>query len=83
MLEMIFYNILFFGIPAALLILLSVCIRRYHAAVEENEKAPGTHSPEEIKRRKVMLILATVAGFVPLAVAIGFVALFFMAIAFM
>jgi len=76
-------TILFFGIPAILLIFAAISLRRYRSAKEQNEDEPDTYSAEEIKRRKIMMIIAYVVLGVIAAVVIGFIALFFMAIAFM
>ena len=53
------------------------------AQKKQNEEVPGTFAPEETKRRKIMLIIASVVAGVLVAVVIGFIALLFMAVAFM
>ena len=77
------YDILFFGIPAVLFVLFGVSLYRYKTAKEENKQNPDTYSPEEMKKRKMMLIIASVIAGVLVAVVIGFIALLFMAVAFM
>ena len=77
------YDILFFGIPAVLFVLFGVSLYRYKTAKEENKQNPGTYSPEEMKKRKMMLIIALVIAGILVAVVIGFIALMFMAVAFM
>ena len=77
------YDILFFGIPAVLFVLFGVSLDRYKTAKEENKQNPGTYSPEEMKKRKMMLIIASVIAGILVAVVIGFIALMFMAVAFM
>lgn len=77
------YDILFFGIPAILLLLFGISLYRYTSAKKENREQPGTHSPEEMKKRKLLLIVLSVIAGVLVAVVIGFIALLFMAVAFM
>lgn len=83
MFGIMFYDILFFGIPAVLFVLFGVSLYRYKTAKEENKQNPGAYSPEEMKKRKLMLIIASVIAGVLVAVVIGFIALMFMAVAFM
>jgi ABC-type Fe3+ transport system permease subunit len=74
---------LFFLIPVVLLVLFGIFLHRYLAAKRENRKFPGTYSDAEIRRRgNAVVIMAIIAGTL-IAVVAGFVALFFMAIAFM
>lgn len=77
------YDILFFGIPAILLLLFAISLYRYISAKKENREQPGTHSAEEIKKRKLFLIVFSVIAGVLAAVVIAFIALLFMAVAFM
>lgn len=77
------YDILFFGIPTVLLALFGVCVYRYVMAKRANKACPGTYPAEELKRRKVMLIVISVVAGVLAVVVIGFIALLFMAVAFM
>lgn len=83
MFGILLYDILFFAIPAILILFIGISFYRYRLAKKQNEEAPGTYSAEEIKRRKIMLIIASVAAGVLVAVVIGFIALLFMAVAFM
>lgn len=77
------YDILFFGIPAILLLLFGISVYRYVSAKKANREQPGTYSPEEMKKRKLLLIVSSAVAGVLVAVVIGFVALLFMAVAFM
>lgn len=77
------YEILFYAIPAALIILFLVVRDRYKSAKKQNEAFPGTFSDEEIKRRKVAMIIVTVIGGSIITVVVGFTALLFLAVAFM
>ena len=83
MLAVLINTILFFGIPAILIIFATISFRRYRSAKKQNEDAPDTYPAEEIKRRKIMVIIEYVVIGVLVAVVIGFIALLFMAVAFM
>lgn len=83
MFGILLYDILFWGIPAVLLVFFGISLYRYRSAVAANKETPNTFSPEEIKLRKtVMIIAAVVAGALAVAV-LALVALLFMAVAFM
>lgn len=77
------YDILFFGIPASMFLFFGISLYRYRRAKKENREHPGTYSPEEMKKRKLMLIVSSVIVGVLLAVIIGFIVLMYMAVAFM
>ena len=77
------YDILFFGIPAILLVLFGISVYRYVSARRANAAQPGTYPDREIQSRKVMLIVMSVIAGALAAVVIGFIALLFMAVAFM
>ncbi len=83
MFGVLIYDILFFAIPIALLIFLGISIYRYVSARKRNARNPGTFSPSEMKTRKIILIIVSVLAGVFLAIVIGFIALLFMAVAFM
>lgn len=83
MFGIILYDILFFGIPVSMFLLFGISLYRYIRAKKENRVQPGTYSQEEMKKRKLMLIVSSVIAGVLLAVIIGFVALLYMAVAFM
>ena len=55
MFGVLLYDILFFAIPAILILFIGISFYRYRSAKKQNEEAPGTYSAEEIKRRKIML----------------------------
>lgn len=78
-----FYDLLFFGMPVILIVFFGVSVYRYVSAVKQNKEAPGTFSPEEIKKLRTLLIVFSVAAGVLVAVVIGFVWLLFMALAYM
>lgn len=79
----ILYGIFFFAIPILLLALFVVSLYRYIAAKRQNKAVPGTFSDEEMKKRKAMLIMSAVMAGVLAAIVVGFMALLFMAVAFM
>ena len=81
--DILLYGILFFAIPAISIVLFIISLYRYISAKKQNEKAPGTFSAGEIKKRKIFLIVLSVIVGVPTAIAIGFIAIMFMAIAYM
>ena len=77
------YDILFFSIPIILIALFGISVYRYVSAKKQNKVAPGTFSDDEIKKRKIMLIVLSVITAVLAAIVIGFIVLLFMAVAFM
>ena len=78
------YEIFFFAIPIILIVLFSISLYRYVSAKKQNKVAPGTFSDEEVKNRKVVLIVLSVVAGVLVAIVIGFIALMlFMAVAHM
>ncbi len=83
MFGILIYDILFFAIPVVLLTFLGISIYRYVSAKKKNAKDPETFSPSEMKTRKIVLIIASVLAGVFLVIVIGFIALLFMAVAFM
>lgn len=83
MFRSLLYGFLFFAIPISLLVLLGISIYRYVSAKNQNKLAPRTFSDEEIKKRKTMLIVLSVIIGVLVAIVVGFLALLFVAIAFM
>lgn len=83
MFGILLYDIFFFAIPIILIALFGVSLYRYISAKKQNKAAPGTFSDAEIKKRKIMLIVLSVLAGVLAAIVIGFIALMFMAVAFM
>lgn len=79
----ILYDILFFGIPALLVILTGVSIYRFVSAKKKNRQAPGTFSEEEIRKRKIAMIVLSVITGVLAVIVIGLIVLLFMAVAYM
>ena len=83
MFQAMMFNILFVGIPGGVLAFFIVSLFRYQIAKRQNKQAPDTYSPEDIRRRLILLIVSAVILGVMLAVVIGFIALMFLAVAFM
>ncbi len=75
--------IIFFSIPALLLVLFLISLSSYISAKEQNKAAPGTFTDNEIKNRKIALIVLSVITAVPVAVVIGFIILLSFAVSFM
>lgn len=83
MFGVLIYDVLFFAIPIILVALFGVALYRFISAKKQNTAVPGTFSDDEIKKRKTALIVLSVIAGVLAAIAIGFIALLFMAAAFM
>ncbi|MBQ1259324.1 MAG: hypothetical protein IIX97_04370 [Clostridia bacterium] len=83
MIEKILSAASFLAIPIVLLALLGVSIYRYVYAKRKNKKVPDTFSTEEIRIRKLILIVVSAVFGVFAAIVIGFVALMFLAVAYM
>lgn len=83
MIKTIIFNILFLGIPLALIVLFVVSLCRYKSSVKQNKKVPGTFSDEEIKKRRTILAVFSVIAGIIAVIVIGLIALMFMAVAFM
>ncbi len=76
-------DLLFFAIPILLLSFLGISIYRYISAKRQNAKAPDTFSSNELKTRKLLLIISAVLTAVFVTIVVGFVALLFLAVAYM
>ena len=76
-------RIVFFVIPVSLIVLFGISLYRYISAKKQNKVAPGTFSDAEIGRRKTMLIVLSVITGVFVGIVIGYIALMYMALAFM
>ena len=83
MLEILLYEIFFFVIPVILIVFFGISLYRYVSAKNQNKVAPGTFSDDEVKKRKVILIVLSVISCVFVAIVIGFIALMFMSVAYM
>lgn len=74
---------LFLAVPIAAIAFLVLSICSYTSAKKQERQQPGSVSPEELKRHKIMLILSAILAGVLLVIVLGFFALMFMAVAFM
>lgn len=83
MFGILLYDIFFFAIPIILIALFGVSLYRYISAKKQNKIAPGTFPDAEIKKRKIMLIVLSVIAGALAVIVIDFIALMFMAVAFM
>ncbi len=84
------YNLIFTLIlvvlPIAQIVFFAVSLYRFKSAKKENKKIPHTFSEEEIAKRKSVLTIASVLfgiAIVYILVALGCIALLFLAIAYM
>lgn len=80
---MIAYILLFFFIPLGVVLLFAFSLGKYSSAKRECRENPGSMTPEELKRKKVVMLLFGVVAAVLVLAALGAVGLFFMAISFM
>lgn len=77
------FEILFFTIPVIFIVLFGIDFYYYVSAKDQNEKNPGTFTDDEIKKRKIILIVLAVVAGVSAVVMVGFMALSYLAVAFM
>ena len=78
-----FFSALFFGIPVAATVFFVVCLCRYLVLKHQARVESGNLNGEDLKRRKILLIVSAVIFGVVMTVAISFVALLILAIAYM
>ena len=74
---------LYYIIPAAAVLLFGISLFRYCYAKHQNKRTPGTYSPEQMKSRKIFLIVASVIAGILAVVVLAFIGLLMMAVAFM
>ena len=77
------YSFLFFAIPVSMVAFSGISLYRFVRAVSANKKNPGAFSADEIKKRRLLFIVSAVIAAVLVAVVVGFIALLFMAVAYM
>lgn len=82
---MFFYlsKYIFFGIPLAAILFFIISLFRYICAKIKNKKEPGSFGTEEMKKRKILLIVSSVIVGVLVAVVVAFVVMIYMAVAYM
>ena len=83
MFGILIYDIIFFAVPIIAITFFGISLYSYRTAKKANDENPGSYSEKEIKIRKTMLIVSTVVAVILAALAIGFIMLLFMAVAFM
>ena len=76
-------QILFYGIPLGALAFFVVSLVRFCGGRKANRLTPGVVPAEEMRVRKIMLVVSSVIVGLLAAVVIGFTVLLFMAVAFM
>lgn len=78
-----FIQFLYFAIPVAaiLFFIMSLCL--FLSARKQNKQQPGSVSAQTLRKRKIMLIVSSVIAGVLAAIVIAFIALLYMAVAFM
>ncbi len=72
---------LIFGVPLIFLSFLGISLFRFLYAKNKNKKTPDTYTKNEIKKRKITLIVVSVINGVFFSIVIGFIILFGMALA--
>lgn len=77
------YDLFFFGIPVVFLLLFGDSLYLFLSAKKKNKANPGSVSESELKKRKTFLIISSVLCGMFLAVVLGFIAIMFMAVAYM
>lgn len=78
-----FIQFLYFAIPVAAILFFIVSFCLFLSARKQNKQQPGSVSAQTLKKRKIMLILSSVIAGVLAAIVIAFIALLYMAVAFM
>lgn len=83
MLESLIYGVIFFVIPAIVLGIFAVTVYRFVSARKKNEASPGAFSDGEIKKRKIMMIVASVITVIFVIMVVCICALMYVAVAYM
>lgn len=78
-----FIQFLYFAIPVAAILFFIVSLCLFLSARKQNKQQPGSVSAQTLKKRKIMLIVSSVIAGVLAAIVIAFIALLYMAVAFM
>ena len=74
---------LFFAIPAGAIAFFVASLILLTKAEKANAKNPGTFTDAQIRNRKIMLAVSSLIALVMVSVIIAYIALMFLAIAFM
>lgn len=78
-----FIQFLYFAIPIAAILFFIVSLCLFLSARKQNKQQPGSVSAQTLRKRKIMLIVSSVIAGVLAAIVIAFIALLYMAVAFM
>ena len=78
-----FIQFLYFAIPVAAILFFIVSLCLFLSARKQNKFQPGSVSAQTLRKRKIMLIVSSVIAGVLAAIVIAFIALLYMAVAFM
>lgn len=78
-----FIQFLYFAIPVAAILFFIVSLCLFLSARKQNKQQPGSVSAQTLRKRKIMLIVSSVIAGVFAAIVIAFIALLYMAVAFM
>lgn len=76
-------SILYYLIPTGAVLFFVGSLIAYNVAKRKNKRVPGTYSPEQIKTRKICLIVSSVIAGILAVVVLAFIGLLMMAVAFM
>ena len=78
-----FIQFLYFAIPVAAILFFIVSLCLFLSARKQNKQQPGSVSAQTLRKRKIMLIVSSVIAGILAAIVIAFIALLYMAVAFM
>ena len=76
--DFLVYGILFFAIPAILIVLFVFSLYSYISAKKQNKNSPGAFSPEEIRKRLIFLIVAAVLAGLAVAYVLVIISMMFL-----
>ncbi|MBE6570396.1 MAG: hypothetical protein E7658_09310 [Ruminococcaceae bacterium] len=74
---------LYYLIPAAALLFFGICLILYISARRKNKRVPGTFTEGQMRVRLICLIVSAIIAGLMLAIVLAFMALLFLAVAFM
>ena len=75
--------IIFYGSPIAAIVFFGISLYRYISAKKKNQLSPGTFSDSEIEDRRHLLIVSSVVAGIIALLAVGFIGLTFLVLAYM
>lgn len=83
MLILFLFGVIFYILPITLIALFGVSLYRYIYAKKQNKIAPCTFCDDEVKKRKISLIVFSVLAGAFIAIFIGLIALMLTSISYM